>query len=94
MQNSRVHFKGFLFFISDEKYGYLDARAGYAPPSTMIESSFKHYPETMPGGGGVGGAGGMGLVGPDMTGGGGAGPELINMTSSGGLATSTTMTSR
>ena len=83
-----------FFFISDEKYGYLDARAGYAPPSTMIESSFKHYPETMPGGGGVGGGGGMGLVGPDMTGGGGAGPELINMTSSGGLATSTTMTSR
>ena len=69
----------FVFF-ADEKYGYLDARAGYAPPSTMIESSFKHYPETgvVQPGGGVG-------VREDLVGmgqGGPGGPELISMTSS------------
>ena len=79
-----------LVLFADEKYGYLDGRAGYAPPSTMIESSFKHYPETSSlAGGGIGGGGGLqvaaSLQGQGMMDGNGGGPELINMTSTAGL---------
>ena len=57
-----------LFFLTEEKYTFLDTRSGYTPPQ-IVESSFKHY--------------------SDMTG--ENGPELINMTSSGGMTASSSL---